>query len=469
MMINKTLISLFLAGFVVAGMTACTGKKDNTKSNEMKKAYPVTLMTLEPGHFHAALVQKSMYEAVNPTAYVYAPKGPELSSFLAFIDRFNSRADNPTSWHEVVYDQPGYFEKMLQEKPGNVVVLSGNNARKTEYILKAVQAGLNVYADKPMVITPEAYPLLEQAFATAREKNLLLYDIMTERFEITAILQRELAAIPTLFGKLQPGTADNPSLIQESIHRFYKNVAGKPLIRPAWFFDVAQQGEGIVDVETHLVDLIMWGAFPGKIIRKEDNTILRARHWTTDLTPAQFETVTGLKEWPAFLKKYVSDNLLKVYSNGEIIWKINGITAKASVEWTYHTPPGSDTHYSLMRGTRCDLVISQKEKENFHPTLYIRAGEGIDPDSFAHELTRVMKDVITPKYPGVDIVKISDNAWKVIIPKKYDVGHEAHFHQVTVNYLDYLQHHNMPAWEVPNMITKYWITTKALERAREGQ
>jgi predicted dehydrogenase len=37
---------------------------------------------------------------------------------------------------------------MIAEKKGNVVVLSGNNAKKTEYILKALEAGFNVLADK---------------------------------------------------------------------------------------------------------------------------------------------------------------------------------------------------------------------------------------------------------------------------------------------------------------------------------
>lgn len=38
-----------------------------------------------------------------------------------------------------------------------------------------------------------------------------------------------------------------------SIHSFYKEVAGKPLTRPAWYYDVTQQGEGIADVTTHLI------------------------------------------------------------------------------------------------------------------------------------------------------------------------------------------------------------------------
>ena len=54
-----------------------------------------------------------------------------------------------------------------------------------------------------MAITPDDYTKLEAAFATAQKKDVLLYDIMTERFEITTILQRELSRRPALFGKLR--------------------------------------------------------------------------------------------------------------------------------------------------------------------------------------------------------------------------------------------------------------------------
>jgi len=47
-------------------------------------------MTLDPGHFHAALVQKTMYSKVDTTAYVYAPEGGEVQSFLSLVDGFNA-------------------------------------------------------------------------------------------------------------------------------------------------------------------------------------------------------------------------------------------------------------------------------------------------------------------------------------------------------------------------------------------
>ena len=75
-------------------------------------------MTLVPGHFHAALIQKSMYEQIDPTVYVYAPEGDDVNQHLGRIDAFNKRADQPTAWVEKVYTGNDYLEKMLAEKTG---------------------------------------------------------------------------------------------------------------------------------------------------------------------------------------------------------------------------------------------------------------------------------------------------------------------------------------------------------------
>ena len=42
-------------------------------------ASPVRLVVIDPGHFHAALVQKHSYGGeVSDDVRVYAPRGPEL-------------------------------------------------------------------------------------------------------------------------------------------------------------------------------------------------------------------------------------------------------------------------------------------------------------------------------------------------------------------------------------------------------
>jgi predicted dehydrogenase len=453
-------------------MAGC-GNQQKSQQTEKENMFTgatgeVKIITLDPGHFHAALVQKFSLDQVDPIVKVYAPEGPDLNGHIARIEGFNNRAEEPTAWKLDVYRGNDFFEKMLADKPGNVVVTSGNNAKKAEYILKSVEAGLNVLADKPMVITPEQFPMLEQAFVKAEEKGVLLYDIMTERYEITTILQRELSQIPEVFGQLQTGSLEQPAITKESVHHFSKVVSGNQLVRPAWFFDVNQQGEGIVDVTTHLVDLIQWEAFPEVILNKSDVEILKATRWTTDLTPEMFRNVTQLDSYPDYLKNDVEGNILKVYSNGEINYKLKGIHAKASVIWNFEAPPGTgDTHYSIMRGTKCNVEIRQGIAENFQTTLYIEPLEGQDISAFGGALDKAFNEILTVKYPGVKLVKLNDKQWTVEVPAEYRVGHEAHFTQVAQKYLGFLVDGKMPDWEIPNMIVKYYTTTEALKRAKQ--
>jgi predicted dehydrogenase len=349
------------------------------------------------------------------------------------------------------------------------MVVSGNNAKKTEYIMGAVEAGINVLADKPMAINPDNFELLKKAFKVAEKNNILLYDIMTERHEITTMLQKELSLIPEVFGSLQAGTPDEPAVTKESVHHFFKYVSGSPIKRPGWFFDVQQQGEGVVDVTTHLVDLIQWECFPEEILDyKKDIEVLNAKRWATELTPEQFERVTGLPEYPEYLKKDVVDNsTLKVYANGEINYKLKGIHAKVVVIWNYEAPEGAkDTHYSIMRGTKSNLVIRQGAEQNYQTVLYIEKLADEADDAYESTLKAAVAD-LGSKYPGLAMKKTSPGVWELIIPDKFKVGHEAHFSQVTEKYLKYLADGKLPEWEVPNMIAKYYTTTTGFEMSRE--
>ena len=423
------------------------------------------LMTLDPGHFHASLVQKFMYADVDPLVHVYAPRGDDLQEHLKRIESFNSRSNQPTHWREEVYTGPDYPEKMLAEKPGNIVVIAGNNTRKTEYILRSVQAGLNVLADKPMAITPADFQKLQPAFAVAASNHVLLYDIMTERYEITTELQRELSRQPALFGKLVKGSPDEPAILMKSVHYFSKIVAGVPLKRPAWFFDVHQEGEGIVDVSTHLVDLVQWEAFPEEALSPADVTVLNARHWATPLAREQFEQVTGTENFPEFLKGDVKDGVLRVYANGEFTYRLRGVCAKVTVLWDFEPPPGSgDTHYSVVRGTRANLIIRQDAEQNFKPVLYVEKTGGVDDAAFKLALKNAIAG-LQGEYPGVGFQR-EGVGWRVMVPEKYNVGHEAHFAQVTENVPSYLRAGRLPDWEVPNMLTKYATIMQAYELSR---
>jgi predicted dehydrogenase len=277
------------------------------------------------------------------------------------------------------------------------------------------------------------------------------------------MMQKALSQIPEVFGELEKGSLENPAITKESVHHFFKYVSGKPLIRPAWFFDVEQQGEGIADVSTHLVDLVFWECFPEKIIDYEqDIEILAAKRWPTELSPEQFNKVTGLSGFPDYLQKDIIDGTLHVYSNGEINFAVKGVHAKVSVIWNYQAPAGAaDTHYSIMRGTKANLVIRQGADQNYKPVLYVEPVNEAEATALPEAIKK-----IAVEYPGLSF-KESENGWEIQIPDEYKVGHEAHFAQVTEKYLQYLIDGKLPEWEVPNMLAKYYVTTKAYELSRK--
>ncbi|HTP99808.1 MAG TPA: putative oxidoreductase C-terminal domain-containing protein [Casimicrobiaceae bacterium] len=424
------------------------------------------LAVLDPGHFHAALVQKRMYADVEPVVRVYAPQGPDLEDYLRRVEAFNGRAEDPTAWRTRVAAGEDFLDRFAADKAADVVVIAGNNRRKTEYVSCAVGAGVHTLADKPMAIDAAGFAALEVAFATARANGALLYDIMTERHEITTILQRELARIPALFGELDCGTADDPAVIKESVHYFAKKVSGLPLRRPGWFFDTAQQGEGLVDITTHLVDLVQWSCFPGLVLDYRNDVRVRAgKRWPTALTPEQFSGVTGLAAWPDYLRKDVAgDGNAQVYCNGRIDYMVHGVHARVSVVWTYEAPPGTgDTHYSLMRGTRASLVIRQGREQAFAPVLYLEAHATTARATWEAGVLAALPHV-QERYPGVDL-RGTPRGFEVLVPASYHVGHEAHFGQVADDFLRYVGARALPAWEVPNMLAKYYTTTQALALA----
>lgn len=426
------------------------------------------LVVLDPGHFHAALLQKSMYSGVDSSVSVYAPEGTDLHGYLDLISQYNHRADNPTKWDEKVYTGSDYLEKMLQDSASTdaIVVLAGNNKKKTDYIARSVQAGLNVLADKPLAITPTGFEELRAAFATADKEGVLLYDIMTERYTTTNILQKMFLHLPDVFGQLQKGSLEDPSIVFKSVHHFYKEVSGKPIRRPAWYFDTDQQGEGLVDVTTHLVDLVQWVCFPEVVFDyTHDVKMLSARRWPTLLTKKQFSVITGSDTLPAFLREHLDGDQLSVYANGTMNYTLKGFQARVEVVWNYAAPEGGgDTYYAKIDGTKASLLIHQDRAEGYKPMLYIKpsAGQG---STWRTALEEGMAE-IRRKYPDITLQDLGDSI-RVNIPDSYQTNHEQCFSKVVHKYLQYLEEDSLPAWEKSSMLTKYYTTTKAVEIANQ--
>ena len=139
-----TLLSLLV---LMAGLTGIpTG---NSLAQQKSKAMEVKIMTLDPGHFHAGLVQKEMYPDVSPRVHVYAPLGFDLYEHLKRIDGFNTRKNNPTHWEMEIHASDNPLQRLLSERPGNVVTIAGRNQGKIDNIKALVEGRLIVLGYQP--------------------------------------------------------------------------------------------------------------------------------------------------------------------------------------------------------------------------------------------------------------------------------------------------------------------------------
>ncbi|MCU1262985.1 MAG: putative oxidoreductase, partial [Bryobacterales bacterium] len=341
--------------------------------------------------------------------------------------------------------------------------LTGRNRPKIERIRASVDAGLNVLADKPWIIRSADMPKLEHVLDDSEKRGLVAYDIMTERFEITSILQRELVNDEAVFGKLLPGSKVQPAVSAKSIHHLMKEVAGTPVRRPVWFFDVDEYGEGLADVGTHVVDLVQWTAFPVEQLNyRTDVQVLEGHHWPTVIPKADFARVTGAAEFPAALLPHVKDGKLEYFCNNSVDYTVKGVHVQLAILWNWEAPPGSgDIYEARFRGTSARVDIRQGPEQHGIPELYVAPNAGSAAQAYGALRRKV--EALQHEYPGVAFEQSANEA-HIVIPERYRVGHEAHFAQVTNKFFEYLKAPGtMPAWEKPNMLVKYFISTRGVE------
>jgi len=427
----------------------------------------IRFVTLDPGHFHAALVHQRVYPGVSRRIHVYGPLGPDLVAHLERIALFNAREREPTNWEVEVHTGPDFFDRMRRERPGNVVVLAGRSRGKIDYILGSLEAGFHVLADKPWIIEPEEFRALGEALDVAGRRGLLAYDIMTERYEITNILQRELVRDPAVFGSPLPGSLEEPSVTMRSVHHLSKTVAGRPLRRPVWFFDTREQGEALADVGTHLVDLSIWTLFPERALDyRRDVEILAASRWPTMLARSEFERITGRPDFPPELRERVRDDALACDCNTRVHYTLGGILIRLDVLWDVASEHG-DTHDAVYRGTLASIEVHQGAEERWQPEVYVVPNR---PES-GGEVRAALEARLSglrEERPGLE-VEDQGHRLRIVIPDRYRVGHEFHFSEVTSRFLEYFADPDrFPVWENPNMLVKYFITTQGTELSRSN-
>src|SRR5262249_13604650 len=272
---------------------------------------------------------------------------------------------------------------------------------------------------------------------------------------------------PDIFGDICVGSEDEPGVFMESVHYLLKTVSGVPLRRPAWFFDTREQGEGLTDVGTHLVDLVVFILFPNPPIQfQQEIQVLSAKRWPTNLTKAHFQQVTGVAEFPDFLSPFIQEDRLAYYCNTLVSYTMRNIHTKLNILWDLEALPGSgDTHLAVFRGSRSRVEVRQTKAENFKPEVYVVPNREGDKAGVLAALQAKLS-ALQARFPGIQIqesgIRSQESGirnqlpwltpdsrpltpaaqWRVAISDAYRVGHEAHFAQVTKQFLSYLQELN---------------------------
>jgi hypothetical protein len=144
---------------------------------------------------------------------------------------------------------------------------------------------------------------------------------------------------------------------------------------------------------------------------------------------------------------------LDYYCNTRVLYALRGVHVKLDVLWNWEAPAGGgDTHYAVYRGTKAKVEVRQGAAEGWRPELFVA---GADRGALEKRVGELAKH-----YPGIGMEE-RDSETRITIPDSYRVGHEAHFAQVTNQFFGYLKNpETFPAWENPNMLAKYFVSTK---------
>ena len=421
-------------------------------------AQKLTLVIVNPGHFHAALTLRERHPLLNDDIHVFAEDGPDVDHFVQLVHAFNERAVNPTRWTLYVYRGADFLEKLLAQRPGQVAIVAGRNSEKMLLIHLLHAQGFHVLGDKPWVIESTQIGLLREVIASAP----LAMDIMTERHEIANRVQRALARMPAIFGEFRSDD-DRPAVAIRSVHHLYKLVNRLPLQRPAWYFDPAEQGEGIMDVTTHLVDLVQW--ITGDATHFDfgrDVEALAARQWPTVITREMFSRITGLADFPAFLGGCVVQGALHHVCNAALTYRLRGVPVEIETLWELEEPPGgSDLHRAVLRGTGCELLVEQGAQTGFQTTLMVRPARS--SNAYARALAACVEG-LQQEFPGLALEPAGAD-FHVLIPAALRTTHEQHFGAVLQTFLGYLADGRWPAQLGAELDTKYTLLARALERS----
>ena len=421
------------------------------------------LTFLEPGHFHAVLTLRERHPLVSDQIVVYASQAPggggEIDEFLALVQSFNRRPQRPTRWRTVVRAGPEPLARLLADRPGDLAILAGRNDRKMALTRALHDAGIHVLADKPWITTAAALGDVRHVLSGGAR----VMEMMTGRHAPTTAVAERLVADGEIFGEFDTGGSE-AAIRLASVHHLEKSVNGAPLRRPAWFFDVGVQGDGVADIPTHLVDQAqrLVGA------RRRDTggaELLGARRWSTEVPRALFARVTGVADFPAELGASADRDVLAYAGNAELSLRLGGVAVRVETRWDLtESPGGGDAHSATITGTDARVRIEQGPSSGFRRRLTV------EPRGTASRLGATLERAASAwkeHYPGLAVVAAPEG-FEIHVPAGPGTAHEAQFPLVLDEFLQAIEHGRWPDERAAQTLAKYELLARALAAVHDN-
>jgi hypothetical protein len=112
--------------------------------------------------------------------------------------------------------------------------------------------------------------------------------------------------------------------------------------------------------------------------------------------------------------------------------------------------------------------VRQNKEEKFVPEVDVIPVEPAQRTAVQQALTAKLKQ-LAPHFPGLSLTSNGDG-FRIIIPQALRIPDERYFALLTERFLGYVRSPGtLPAWEKADMVTKYYITTRAVQLAREKE
>ena len=413
----------------------------------------------EPGHFHAALTLRTPNPRLAPDIHVYATPGPERDAFLTLVERFNTRADRPTHWRLHLHDGAHLLQRVVAEGQGDFVVVAGRNDTKLETIASLTQAGLPVLADKPWLTASQQLSYLAQVTTGP----CVAMDLMTGPYSLRTQVMAQVVHTPELFGTFVTHEGPTPAIELASVHHLVKQVNGQPLQRPGWYYDTAVQGDGVVDVQAHMVAQVQaWvlGEAGGEV---ERDIVLDSAHcWPTAVPLDLFRESTGQDTYPEALHPAVQDGVLQYACNSEIRYRFRGIHVRQRAEWRQREPERTgDLHRLTLRGSRCEVRLRQDEATGYRATLLLHPAAGVALDPILQRVLAQWQE----RFPGLACAPAAAGGVRLLLPAALDQGHESHFALALNAFLDHLDRGVWPEALRARLRLRYTLLARARDLA----